>query len=272
MGGDPGAERLNPMAENSGGHAFLNGPAVEGDAINRQSKMPLHEQLYEILRGTILSGEWDVGEMIPAEPELIERYGVSRITVRQALNRLVNEGLIYRQQGRGTFVAEPTLEQGLTRIISFTEDMQQRGLVPGTKILFSGLLPAPEDVAEMLQIAPGVELARLERLRMANQKPMSIEESYLVHRFCPGLLEHDYSKVPLREILERRYDIRIVRARQVIRAAIATPEQSALLGINQPASLLFLERVSFSQHNVPVEFLRIYYRGDRYSLYNELHD
>jgi GntR family transcriptional regulator len=248
------------------------GPAAGSDAVNRQSKMPLHEQLYEILRGNLQRGEWAVGEMIPTEPELIEKYGVSRITVRQALNRLVNEGLIYRQQGRGTFVAEPTLEQGLTRIISFTEDMRQRGLAPGTRILFAGLLPAPEDVAEHLQIEPGVELARLERLRLANQKPMSIEESYLVHRYCPGLLQYDYSQVPLREILERQYDIRIVRARQVIRAAIATPHQSTLLGISQPSPLLFLERVSYSQHNLPVEFLRIYYRGDRYSLYNELHD
>ena len=241
-------------------------------AVNRQSKMPLHEQLYEILRSSIQRGEWAVGEMIPTEPELIEQYQVSRITVRQALNRLVNEGLIYRQQGRGTFVAEPTLEQGLTRIISFTEDMRQRGLAPGTRVLFEGLIPAPEDIAEQLQVKPGEELARLERLRLANQKPMSIEESYLVHRYCPAVLEYDYSETPLREILQRQYDIRIARARQTIRAVVATPEQARLLGIDQPASLLFVERVSYSQHNLPVEFLRIHYRGDRYTLYNELHD
>lgn len=245
-------------------------PAVT--AINRQSKMPLHEQLYEILRSSIQRGDWEVGEMIPTEPELIEQYEVSRITVRQALNRLVNEGLIYRQQGRGTFVAEPTLEQGLTRIISFTEDMLQRGLAPGTRVLFEGLVPAPEDIAEQLQVRAGEELARLERLRLANQKPMSIEESYLVHRYCPAVLEYDYSETPLREILHRQYDLRIVRARQTIRAVIATPEQAELLGIDGPASLLFVERVSYSQHNIPVEFLRIHYRGDRYTLYNELHD
>jgi GntR family transcriptional regulator len=245
-------------------------PAVM--AINRQSKMPLHEQLYEILRSSIQRGDWEVGEMIPTEPELIEQYEVSRITVRQALNRLVNEGLIYRQQGRGTFVAEPTLEQGLTRIISFTEDMHQRGLVPGTHVLFEGLVPAPDDIADQLQVSAGEELARLERLRLANQKPMSIEESYLVHRYCPAVLEYDYSETPLREILQRQYDVRIVRARQTIRAVIATPEQAELLGSEGPASLLFVERVSYSQHNIPIEFLRIHYRGDRYTLYNELHD
>ena len=256
----------------SGAHPLLNGAQPAGDELNRQSKMPLHEQLYEILRSSITRGEWQVGEMLPPEPDLIERYAVSRITVRQALNRLVNEGLIYRQQGRGTFVAEPTLEQGLSRITSFTEDMRQRGLEPGTNVLFAGLLPAPDDVAKMLQIAPGEELARIERLRLANNKPMSIEESYLVHRFCPRVLDFDYAQTPLREILEGQYGVRLVRARQVIRSVVATTEQAELLHIPPPAALLFLERVSFSQHNLPVEFLRIYYRGDRYTLYSELHE
>lgn len=248
------------------------GQAPGSASINRSSKMPLHEQLYEIMRGNILHGEWKVGEMIPPEPELIQRYEVSRITVRQALNRLVNEGLIYRQQGRGTFVAEPTLEQGLTRIISFTEDMKQRGLSPGTKVLYSELIPAPADIADRLMIPPGEELSRLERLRMANYEPMSIEESFIVYRYCPGLLEYDYSQTPLREILERRYGIRLVYARQVIRAVMATPTRANLLSIPQRSPLLFIERVTYSQQNIPVEFLRIYYRGDRYSLYNELHD
>lgn len=259
-------------AEGTEANRLYNG-AVNGESsINRQSKMPLHVQLYEILRGNILRGEWAVGEMIPTEPELIEQYGVSRITVRQALNRLVNEGLIYRQQGRGTFIAEPTLEQGLTRIISFTEDMRQRGLKPGTQVLFSGLLAAPDDVAEMLQVPSGEELARLERLRLANNEPVSIEESYLIYRYFPGLLDHDYARVSLREILERQYAIKIVRARQVIRAVMTTPAQARLLSIPLRSPVLFIERVSYSQHNLPVEFLRIHYRGDRYSLYNELHD
>ena len=123
--------------------------------VNRHSNLPLHQQLYEILRRKILQDEWEVGEMIPPEPELMEQYNLSRITVRRGLNRLANEGLIYRQQGRGSFVAERTLEQGLTRIISFTEDMNQRGMIPRTEVLFSDLVSAPEDVAERLGLQPG---------------------------------------------------------------------------------------------------------------------
>lgn len=240
------------------------------DQIDRTSRLPLYYQLYEILRANITRGEWQPGDMIPPESELIERYRVSRTTVRQVLDMLVNEGLIYRQRGRGSFVAHPTVEQALVRIVSFTEDMRQRGFEPASKVLSSGLIPAPQDIAEKLQIEPGEELARLERLRLADDEPMSIEESYLVHRYCLGVLQGDYASNPLRQALEREYGIRLVRAKQVIRAILATPRLARLLSIPPRSALLFIERVSFSQQNVPVEFLRIYYRADRYSLYNEL--
>jgi len=240
--------------------------------IDRSSKLPLYHQLYQILRGDIVRGEWQPGDMIPPESELIEQYQLSRTTVRQVLDMLSNEGLIYRQQGRGTFVAHPTVEQALVRIISFTEDMRQRGVRPGTEVLSSGLIPAPQDIAEKLEIEPGEELARLERLRLADGEPMSIEESHLVHRYCPGVLEGDYASNPLREALERDYGIRWTHARQTIRAISASRNLARLLSVPPHSALLYIERVSYSQQNTPVEFLRIYYRGDRYTLYSELHD
>jgi GntR family transcriptional regulator len=240
------------------------------DRINRYSKLPLYHQLYEIVRTSILSGHWRPGDMLPPESELIAKYEVSRTVVRQVLDMLVNEGLIYRQRGRGTFVSHPTVEQSLVRIVSFTDDMRQRGCEPGTEVLYSGLVPAPEDIAAKLEIEPGEELARLDRLRMADGEPMSIEQSYLVHRHCSGVLDGDYESNPLREALERRYNIRWARARQVIRATPATPEMARLLAIKPRSALLHIERVSYSQENIPVEFLHIYYRGDRYSLHSEL--
>lgn len=239
--------------------------------INRRSKLPLYHQLYEILRGPIVRGEWQPGDLIPPESELIERYQVSRTTVRQVLDRLVNEGLIYRQRGRGSFVAYPTLEQGLVRIVNFTEDMLQRGFRPASRVLSSGLLPAPQDIAEKLGIEPGEELAYLKRLRLADDEPMGIEESYLVHRYCPGILSrNDYATCSLRVVLDRDYGIRWSRARQVIRAISASRDLARLLAIPSRSALLFIERVSYSQQNIPIEFLRVYYRADRYSLYSEL--
>jgi GntR family transcriptional regulator len=240
------------------------------DIINRQSKLPYYQQIYEILRSKIVRGEWSPGEMIPPESELIDAFEVSRSTVRQVLGMLVDDGLIFRQRGRGSFVAHPTLEQSMTRIVSFTEDMRQRGFEPGTTILAASILPAGPEIARQLQVDPGEELALVKRLRLADGEPMSVEESYLVHRHCPGILQHDYANKPLRETLELGYGIRLVHARQVIRALLASKELAAILEISSRTPLLFIERVTYSQDAVPVEFLRLYYRADRYSLYNEL--
>jgi GntR family transcriptional regulator len=245
---------------------------IQPDTINRHSKLPYYQQLYAILRAKIDRAEWSPGDLIPSESDLIDRYEVSRITVRQVLDMLVNEGLIYRERGRGSFVAYPTLEQTMNRIVSFTEDMHQRGFVPGTRVISAQLLPASKDIAEKLHVGPNEMLARIERLRTAEGEPMSIEESYLVHRYCPSVLQHDYSTQPLREILDRDYGIRLVYAKQVIRAILASKELASLLEIKANSPLLFIERVTYSQGETPVEFLRVHYRADRYSLYNELRE
>ena len=239
--------------------------------INRLSKVPLYQQLYEILRMKIAEGEFSPGDMMPPESELIEVYEVSRATVRQVLDMLVNEGLIYRQRGRGTFVTHPTLEQGLTHIRSFTEDMEQRGYEPGTEVVSSGLIPAPDIIAEKLEIAPGEDLAHLARLRTADGGTMSYEESYLVHSYCPGILEGDYANYPLRFALNEKYGIRITLAKQTIRSVGADEEIAGKLAVPYGVPLFKVERVGYSSEMIPIEFLRIYYRGDRYVLYNELH-
>ena len=240
--------------------------------IDRFSKLPYYQQLYEILLAKIQRHEWQPGDMIPAEADLIAEYQVSRNTVRQVLEKLVNDGLIYRQRGRGSFVAHPTLEQSMTRIVSFTEDMHQRGFSPGTEVISSGLKPAETPIAEKLNIAPGESLVHLRRLRLADGEPMSIEESFLIHKYCPDVLAYDYAQQPLREVLEKEYGIRIASARQVIQAIQAPPDIAELLNITAGAALLFISRVSYSQGNLPVEYLRIHYRADRYSLFNELHE
>lgn len=248
---------------------------AHGDRLRKTRRgagVPLHQQLYEILRDRIRHGDWGVGQAFPAEPELMAQFAVSRITVRQVMGRLASEGLIVRRQGRGSFVAEPTLEQGLSRIFSFTEDMLRRGLVPSTRVLQSNLIAAPDDIAASLQVRPGDELAHLVRLRLADGKPLSIEETYLVHRLCPGVLKRDYAAVSLRASLAAEYGLRLTQARQTIRSIAAASAHAHLLGIPTRSPLLFVERITNTQAGAPVEFLRIFYRGDRYSLYAELTD
>ena len=239
-------------------------------AISRSSKLPLYQQVYEILRSEIMAQSYKPGDMISPTTELVEKYHVSSITIRQALEMLEQEGLIYRQRGKGTFIAHPTLEQSLTRIISFTEDMLQRGNKPGTKVMQSGLVLAADEIAKKLQIEPDEELAYVKRLRLADGEPMSVEESCLVHRYCQGILKYDFATNSMRLILEKKFGIRLVKAKQTIRALQTPSHLVRSLSLKPGAPILFIERVSYSQYELPVEFLRIYYRGDRYELYNEL--
>jgi GntR family transcriptional regulator len=238
--------------------------------LDRASKLPLYQQLYEILQGRIASGEWRTGDLIPAEPELMATYGVSRITLRQVLETLVREGLIVRARGRGSYVAPPTLEKGMVRIFSFTEDMRQRQLTPRSIVLAAELVPVNSEMAAKLGIPAGEELVRLERLRLAEDEPLAIEESLLVHRICPGLLRFDFATESLREVLAREYGVRWSRARQTIRAIHAPESTAALLRVRPGAALLHIERLSYAHGISPVEFLCVQYRGDRYALYNEL--
>jgi GntR family transcriptional regulator len=179
---------------------------------------------------------------------------------------------VYRRQGQGTFVSPPTFEQNLNRIVSFWEDMQQRGLEPGTRVLSSELSRASEEIAESLQVDPGEELASLVRLRLADGEPMSVEHSLLIHRYCPGVLEQDYANHSLRRMLVDEYNIRIVSAQQKIRAVSASNYYADLLHIKKNAPLLYMERVSYTDQRIPIEYLQIHLRGDRYTFHTELRD
>lgn len=240
--------------------------------LSRSSKVPLYYQLYEILHEQIKGGEWKPEEMLPTESELVERYDLSRATVRQAFEMLVNQGWVYRRQGQGTFVSRPLFEQNINRIISFWEDMQQRGLKPGTRVLSSEIIQAGDEVIDSLQVEPNEELASLIRLRMADDEPLSVEHSLLVHRFCPGILEQDYENNSLRKMLIDQYNIHIMSAKQKIRAVSATEKLAALLEVDVYAPLLFIDRVSYTDQGFPVEYLRIHLRGDRYTFHTELRD
>jgi GntR family transcriptional regulator, N-acetylglucosamine utilization regulator len=240
------------------------------NGISRSSKLPLYYQLYQILRNQIRDGVWQPDDMLPGEVELMAQYQLSRATVRQALDMLANEGLIQRRRGQGTYVSRPTIEQNLSRIISFWEDMQQRGLEPSTKVISSELIPATGDIANALNVQAGEEIASLVRLRLADNEAMSVEHSYLVHKLCPGVMKQDYANHSLRGMLVEKYNIHLVYARQKIRAVRASRSLAQILSVNPGDPLLYMERVSYSDLDVPIELLHIHHRGDRYTFFTEL--
>jgi GntR family transcriptional regulator len=239
--------------------------------VNRADKTPLYYQLYQIMKQKIRSGEWKAEDTLPTELDLGDQYELSRSTVRQAFDMLVNDGLIFRRQGQGTFVAHATIEQRLTRIISFTEDMLERGFQPGTKLLSAEIIPAPEDIASAMDnLVVGEELANVMRLRLADDEPMSIEYSFLVHKYCPEILRWDYSNTSLKRKLAEEYGIHLTYAQQKIRAISASTGLAKLLSVDEGDALLYIERIFYSDRNLPIELLRIHLRGDRYTLYSEM--
>src|SRR5438309_9423594 len=134
------------------------------NAIYRNSPLPRYYQLKEIMRERVRAGEWQPGDLIPSERELGETYGISRMTARQAITDLVNEGLFYREQGKGTFVSQRKVTQQLMRLTGFTEDIRSRGQLPGTKVLSASMRPADETTAERLRIKPQEMIFCLQRL------------------------------------------------------------------------------------------------------------
>src|SRR5512137_1074852 len=149
------------------------------DIVDPNDYLPRYYQLANILRERIASGELEAHQSIPSERQLEELYSVSRTTIRQAIDLLVRQGFLYREHGRGTFVSPQKLQKGISELTSFTEDMKQRGLVPGQKILEIGMVEAPEKVRQHLELPAGSDaVLRIERLRLGDGVPMGLQTSY----------------------------------------------------------------------------------------------
>lgn len=237
--------------------------------VDKGSPIPMYVQIEEELKRRIDTGEYPVGTAIPSERELTELFGVSRMTVRQSITNLANEGLLYREKGRGTFVASPKVEQPLTGLTSFTEDMKARGLVPRNKIIHFGQgLPDP-DIAGELKLQPDEQVFTVERIRYANDKPMALERTFLPVKLFPGLDEAKLNG-SLYSLIEQEQQLTISHASQRMEASLVQKEEAALLEIAMPAPILTIERVSYLTNGTPFEVVRSMYRADRYKFITEI--
>jgi GntR family transcriptional regulator, N-acetylglucosamine utilization regulator len=239
-------------------------------AIYRNSPLPRYYQLKEILRERTRSGEWQPGDLIPSERELSEKYGISRMTARQAITDLVNEGLFYREQGKGTFVSERKITQQLLHLTGFTEDIRARGQRPGTKVLSVEMRPADRATAEKLRIDPWTLIFRLERLRLADDEPLAIELSQITFKGCERLLAEDLEQNSLYRVLETKYGIPLIEADQELEAGLAGNENAQLLKISASSPVLFTRRITYTERNQPIEYAKAVYCGNKYTFYTHL--
>ena len=238
--------------------------------IDKNYPLPMYFQLKELLREKIASGEWEPGDMVPSERELSEQYKISRMTARQALGELATEGLLRREQGRGTFVAEPKIEHGLTRLTGFTEDMKARGLQPGARVIRLDLIAPPLLAMRALQITPEEKIVLLERLRLAGGEPIALETSHLHFNGVEKLLDEDFENNSLYHILSEKYQITPARAEQKIGADLCSRREQELLQIEEGAPVLRNKRITFDQWGRPFEYTESAYRADRYVFQAEL--
>ncbi len=231
--------------------------------------VPLHHQVYVDLKASLEAGEFALGERLPPERELARLYGCSLITIRRALDELSREGRLGRQQGRGTFVLPPRLDRDIGEAMSFTEEMQRRGLDPETRLLAARPEAAGETVAAALQLEPGSPTLYLERLRVAGGEPLLLEMVHLPAERFPGLLASDLEHNSLYDILTERYQTPILRAREALEPVLLPGREAALLGTRARSLALLVEGVAFTRGDIPVEFGRTYVRGDRTRYYVE---
>ena len=232
--------------------------------IDKSSPLPIYYQLEEQIKKQIESGELQPGDMLPSEREYAELINISRMTVRQAMNNLVDDGYLYRQKGRGTFVAEKKVEQELGSLTSFTEDMKARGLVPSSKLLSFEIVPAPKKIANQLQIKEYAPVYEIKRIRLADQVPMALEIVYASANLIKGLTEEKVNH-SLYQYIEEQLHLKIGHAAQSVEAAIASETEGEHLNIRKGSPILLLQRNTYLEDGTPLEFVKSSYRADRYT-------
>ena len=234
--------------------------------------VPLYRRIEEDLRARIRSGELPPGTQLETELDLMDRYRVSRATVRQALAPLIGQGLLEIRRGLGTYVAAPRFEHTIGGFYSFSREIERHGLRPGTRVLDLHVERADETVAAALDKPVGTRVVALRRLRLAGDEPLVVETSYLPSERFPGLEKVDFSGVRLYDTLTRAYGCRPTRARESFEPILPSRAEADLLGQPREQPALRVERVAFDQDDQPIEFCRSTVRGDRYRYSVELRD
>jgi GntR family transcriptional regulator len=227
--------------------------------------LPLYRRVQRGIRHAIEIGTIGQEDALPSERDLATLLGVSRITIRRAVQELAEEGLLSQRQGAGTFVT-PRVEQPLSQLTSYTEDMTARGMVPTVHWLNRSVTSASPDEALALNLSPGAKVSRLYRLRFADNRPMCLEHATLPQKYLPDPESVDQS---LYAALDQN-GCRPVRALQRLRAELFSPEHAALLGVQAGSACLYIERRSFLADGASVELVRSHYRGDSYDFVAEL--
>ncbi|MBC7334586.1 MAG: GntR family transcriptional regulator [Actinobacteria bacterium] len=231
-------------------------------ALDHQSFEPLYHQLKVEIRNKIKSGVWKEGNLIPSESEFCNLYKVSRATVRQALQDLVNEGLLYRLRGKGTFVAHSKLDNLLKDTYSFTTNMLRHGLKPSSLVLKQELINPSDKVIEELKLSHGDKVVFLERVRKCDSITLMLDRVYVPYKLCPGLESVDLSG-SLYEVLTQKYKYNLAKAREFIELGRADKYVAKWIEVEVGEAIILKQRLTYLEDETPIEYSYQFIRGDR---------
>jgi GntR family transcriptional regulator len=253
-----------PYSRNSSGAAARPSP------LDRRSGIPLYHQIQQRLLARIQSGEFKAGDPLPSIERIAEQMGVSQMTVRQAVRALVDLGVIYSRQGKGTFISAIKLERDFRHVLSFTEETEARG-AHATSTVLSFMKQAPgAQTRELLHLANGDEVFCLHRVRYGDSVPMGIECSSLPVSLCPALMDTFDPTTSLYQELAERYGIQMMVTDEVIEVGRASAEEARLLHIEPKSPVFLFTRTSYLESGLPVEHVASVYPGERYKIVNRL--
>jgi GntR family transcriptional regulator len=222
----------------------------------------LYSRVETVLGSEIADGVLQVGDQLPPEDSLIARFEVSRITVRRAIQNLVSRGLVEIRRGKGTFVAAPKITHELTELSGFVEDMHALGRKPTARVIGTEVVPADATVASHLRLTKGQRVVKIRRVRLADRVPLSFDETYLPLEIGKKVITNNLKVEPIFSLLERKYDIPLIEAEYQLEAVAAEAEVASALRVKQGSPIFRIERTSYTAGNRPVDYERLYYRGD----------
>jgi GntR family transcriptional regulator len=227
--------------------------------------LTLYSKAKRDIERLINNGHYKPGDYLPSETELQEYYNVSRTTIRKAISLLVDEGLVTIDRGRGTRINSSLIHHKVSTLMSFTELMRQQGLAPKVKDVVAKKVDAEPEVAAKLQLEVGAPVLEVHRLRLADDEPISVNVSYLpfkwVNHIDPQWFEEEQS---LYAVLENHFGIEIHTTEDVVRAINGNKSMAKKLNVSPQTPLLSIRRVAYNKNNIPMEYSKIFLRGDRY--------
>ncbi|MBV7504160.1 GntR family transcriptional regulator [Bacillus sp. sid0103] len=238
--------------------------------ISDDEAVPFYKQLKNQILEEIKSGKLKHGDKLPSERELAEQFQISRMTARHTLSILEREGVVERRVGAGTFINNKKIEMDFVTFNSFTKNMLSKGLIPSTQILSIRKMEANANLAQKLKLAVGEGMIVIRRLRLVDETPISIEESFLPEKLCPGLDKMITDNDSLYEILEREYGIVLVMAKEYMQVTVSDEGESKLLKIRLESPCILQESVAFDKKEKEIEFSTSLTRSDIVKFYSEL--